>query len=150
MGPRPRRPRARPRAIDETHRAKHREAGQPSTLDRAQRGRSGRDDVLEDDDRCAAGKLRALDPLAGSVTLGLLAHDEGLARATEAWTRTKSLAGQYQEVLELAATFKSPDWRAAHAAREAEYRMLTGPARDQVFAQAKAEMASHCEESSSW
>lgn len=60
---------------------------------------------------------------------------------TDAWTRRKSLAGQYQEVLELAATFKSPEWRAAHAAREADYRMLTGPARDQVVAQAKADMA---------
>ena len=60
---------------------------------------------------------------------------------TDTWTRRQSLAGQYQEVLELAATFKSPEWRAAHAARDAEYRKLTGAARDQVFAQAQAEMA---------
>jgi hypothetical protein len=60
---------------------------------------------------------------------------------TEAWTRTAALRGQYQEVLELAATFKSPEWRAAHAARLARNRGLTGQARDAMFAQARAEMA---------
>jgi hypothetical protein len=57
------------------------------------------------------------------------------------WTRTAVIAGQYQEVLELAATFKSPEWRAAHAAREADYRKLDGPARDQFFALSRVEMA---------
>lgn len=60
---------------------------------------------------------------------------------TQTWTRRQSLAGQYQEVLELAATFKSPEWRAVHAARDVEYRKLTGAAAEQVFAQARAEMA---------
>jgi hypothetical protein len=59
---------------------------------------------------------------------------------TEAWTRTSSLRGAYQEVLELSATFKSPEWRAAYAARDAEHRMLTGAARQQRLAQAQAEM----------
>src|SRR4051812_38291328 len=59
--------------------------------------------------------------------------------ATDAWTRKSSLRGQYQEVLELAATFKSPEWRAARAARDIEYRNLTGEARDQFMAQAQAE-----------
>ena len=58
-----------------------------------------------------------------------------------AWTRSTILRGQYQEVLELSATFKSPDWRAAHAARDAEHRGLTGEARDQRLAQAQAEGA---------
>ena len=51
------------------------------------------------------------------------------------------LRGEYQEVLDLAVTFKSPEWRAAHAARDAEHRGLTGDARDQRLAQAQAEMA---------
>jgi hypothetical protein len=57
------------------------------------------------------------------------------------WTRRTSLRGQYQEVLELAATFKSPDWRASHAARQAKIRRLDGEARDEMLAQAQAEMA---------
>lgn len=59
---------------------------------------------------------------------------------TETWTRTKSLRGAYQEVLELSATLKSPDWRAAFASREASYRKLEGEALRQRFAQAQAEM----------
>jgi hypothetical protein len=57
------------------------------------------------------------------------------------WTRTAVLRGQYQEVMDLAATFKSPDWRAAHAARDADHRNLSGEAREQRIAQAQAEMA---------
>ena len=60
---------------------------------------------------------------------------------TEKWTRVKNLRDQYQEVLELAATLKSPEWRAVHAARDAEHRKLTGAARDARLAQAQAEMA---------
>lgn len=60
---------------------------------------------------------------------------------TDTWTRRQSLAGQYQEVLELAATFKSPEWRAAHASREADYRKLDAPARDHLFALSRLEMA---------
>jgi hypothetical protein len=59
--------------------------------------------------------------------------------ATEAWTRKSSLRGQYQEVLELAATFKSPEWRAARAKRDIEYRNLTGEGKDQFIAQAQAD-----------
>lgn len=59
----------------------------------------------------------------------------------EAWTRRTSLRGQYQEVLELAATFKSPEWRAARAARDAGYRKLEGEARNAFMAQAAAEAA---------
>jgi len=57
------------------------------------------------------------------------------------WTRTAVMRGQYQEVLDLAVTFKSPEWRAAHAMRDAEHRGLTGEARDQRLAQAQADMA---------
>jgi hypothetical protein len=60
---------------------------------------------------------------------------------TRAWTRTGTIRGQYQEVLDLAVTFKSPEWRAAHAARDADHRGLIGAERDQVMAQAQAEMA---------
>ena len=57
------------------------------------------------------------------------------------WTRTAVLRGQYQEVLDLAATFKSPEWRAAHALRDAEHRNLNAQAREQRLAQAQADMA---------
>ncbi len=60
---------------------------------------------------------------------------------TATWTRRTTLRGQLQEALELFATFKSPDWRAAHAAREADFRGLTGDARTQMFAQAQADVA---------
>lgn len=59
---------------------------------------------------------------------------------TRAWTRSTALRALYQEVLEVAATFKSPDWRAAFAARDAAHRGLTGAALEERMAQAKAEM----------
>ena len=58
---------------------------------------------------------------------------------TESWTRSGVLRGQYQEVLDVAATFKAPDWRAAHAAREAEHRGLDGDASAKLCAQAQAD-----------
>jgi len=58
---------------------------------------------------------------------------------TEAYTRRGTMRGEYQEVLSLAATLKSADWRAAHAARDAEHRGLIGDARAQRCAQAQAE-----------
>lgn len=57
------------------------------------------------------------------------------------WTRTAVMRGQYQEVLDVAATFKSPEWRAAHAARDADHRGLTGDERNKRLAQAQADMA---------
>jgi hypothetical protein len=60
---------------------------------------------------------------------------------TLGWTRSGVLRGQYQEVLDLSATFKSPDWRVAHATREADQRGLVGEQRAQFFAQAQADMA---------
>jgi hypothetical protein len=61
--------------------------------------------------------------------------------ATEQWTRKSMLRGQYQEVLELAATFKSPEWRAARAIRDANNRDLQGQPRQEFMAQAQADAA---------
>ena len=61
--------------------------------------------------------------------------------ATERWTRRTTMSSEYQESLDIAAVLKSPEWRLAHAARSAEYRGLTGPAREAALAQAKADMA---------
>lgn len=66
---------------------------------------------------------------------------EDYDRTTEAWTVRSELRDQYQEILEVAAVFKSPQWRAAYASRDAYFRKLTGAARDQRMAQAQAEMA---------
>lgn len=60
---------------------------------------------------------------------------------TEKWTRKTNLRAQYQEALELAATFKSPEWRAAHAEKDADARGLVGEARAQRIAQARADAA---------
>lgn len=57
------------------------------------------------------------------------------------WTRKGTLRGGYQEVLELAATLKTPEWRAAHAERDADNRGLQGEARAQLLAQAQAAAA---------
>lgn len=57
------------------------------------------------------------------------------------WTRRAALRADYQEVCELTATLKSPDWRAAHAVREAEHRGLVGDARGQHVTQARADAA---------
>jgi hypothetical protein len=64
----------------------------------------------------------------------------GYQAVTDAWTRTTDLRGEYQEVLSLSATFKSPAWREAHAERDADNRMLKGEQRAQRIAQAQAEM----------
>jgi hypothetical protein len=60
---------------------------------------------------------------------------------TEDWTRKAQLHANYQEVCELVATFKSAEWRASRAVRDAEVRGLVGPARDQRLADARAEAA---------
>ena len=57
---------------------------------------------------------------------------------TAAWTRRAVLRGEYQQTLELYATFRSPSWRAAYAAHEARVRQAEGPARDELFARARA------------
>jgi hypothetical protein len=62
-------------------------------------------------------------------------------RTTIDWTRKTNLRGPYQEVMQLAAIYKSPEWRLAHATKDAEVRGLAGPARDQRLAQAQADAA---------
>jgi hypothetical protein len=57
------------------------------------------------------------------------------------WTRKAQFRANYQEVCELAATFKSAEWRAAFATRDADNRGLVGPGREQLMAQARAEVA---------
>lgn len=62
-------------------------------------------------------------------------------RTTNAHTRQTTLDGGYQQVLQLAAVYKSPEWRAAHAEKDAANRGLVGDARAQRIAQAQAEAA---------
>jgi len=57
------------------------------------------------------------------------------------WTRKAQLHANYQEACERVATFKSAEWRAAHAAYEADNRGLTGDARAKHIAQARADVA---------
>jgi hypothetical protein len=57
------------------------------------------------------------------------------------WTRKAQLRGEYQEVCELVATLKSPEWRASHAVHDAEIRGLTGDARAQYVAKSQADIA---------
>lgn len=55
----------------------------------------------------------------------------------QAWTRTARMRGPYQLALEVHATIHSPEWRAAHAGREAAIRKLDGAGRDALFAAAR-------------
>jgi hypothetical protein len=57
------------------------------------------------------------------------------------WTRKAQLRGDYQEVCELVATFKSAEWRASYAMHDADIRGLTGNDREQRLAEARAEVA---------
>lgn len=65
--------------------------------------------------------------------------DDDYKDITKDWTRSAVLHGDYQEVLELAATLKTPEWRLVHAERDAKNRGLVGAAHDQRIAQAKAD-----------
>jgi hypothetical protein len=64
-------------------------------------------------------------------------YDEVVAE----WTRRADLRADYQEVCEITATLKSPEWRAAHAIADAEHRGLVGDARAQHVNQARADAA---------
>jgi hypothetical protein len=66
-------------------------------------------------------------------------HAGDYATVTQEWTRSAVLRSAYQEVMELSATLKSPEWRAAHAERDADHRGLVGDARAQRVAQAQAD-----------
>ena len=69
------------------------------------------------------------------------AHPGSYDAVTSAWTRSAQLHADYQEVLDVVATFESADWRAAHAVHDANLADLTGPARLQAMAQAQAAAA---------
>ena len=60
---------------------------------------------------------------------------------TEAWSVSGGFGDVYQEIIEVSAVFKSPQWRAARANRDAYFRGLEGAAREQVMAQARADTA---------
>lgn len=60
---------------------------------------------------------------------------------TSQWTRSARMRGEYQEALEVVATFKSSEWRAAHAEKDANSRGLEGNARSQQVSQARADAA---------
>ncbi len=69
------------------------------------------------------------------------AHAREYAHVVHDWTRKAQLHGNYQEVCELAATFKSAEWRAAFAMQDADVRGLVGEGREQRIAQSRAEVA---------
>lgn len=74
-------------------------------------------------------------PITLSETWPSTAGDfEGVNKA---WTRKAMMRGEYQQALEVYAVFRSPQWRAARAAHDANVRGLGGSARDDVFAAAK-------------
>ena len=58
---------------------------------------------------------------------------------TEAWTVKGGFRDKYQEIVEVSAVFKSPQWRAARGNRDAYFRGLEGAAREQVMSQARAD-----------
>lgn len=62
-------------------------------------------------------------------------------RTTQEWTRKAKVRSLYQEAMQLAAVYKSPAWRLAHAEKDAEARGLAGAARDQRLAQAQTDAA---------
>jgi hypothetical protein len=79
------------------------------------------------------GYLLVIVVAAGCLT------ETSYQKVTSNWTRTTNLRGPYQEAMQLAATFKSLEWRTAYAAKDADARGLVGAARDQRLAQAQAE-----------
>lgn len=83
----------------------------------------------------AAACAAAPPPVALSDTWPARAGDYD--DVNRAWTRTAKMRGPYQQALEVHATFRSPEWRAAHAGREARIRKLEGAARDALFAAAR-------------
>ena len=78
--------------------------------------------------------------LLGSLVLGCVGPTP-YQRTTNEWTRQTKLDGNYQQVLQLAAVYKSAAWRVAHAEKDADARELSGDARTQRLAQAQADAA---------
>ena len=67
------------------------------------------------------------------------ARTDDYTTVTSSWTRSATLRGEYQEILEVEAIFKSPEWRAAHAAKDADALGLDGTARQARITQAQAD-----------
>lgn len=79
--------------------------------------------------------------LAIALLLAGCVGQSSYQRTTNQWTRTSELQAQYQQIIKVSATYKSLEWRLAHAEKEADARGLSGPAREQVLAQARADAA---------
>ncbi|MEZ4360684.1 MAG: hypothetical protein R3B48_10915 [Kofleriaceae bacterium] len=60
---------------------------------------------------------------------------------TREWTRSASLQASYQQILSVDATLLSPQWRAAHATRDAELRGLGPAAQEALLASARERAA---------
>lgn len=60
---------------------------------------------------------------------------------TAAWTRHSEMERDYQEVISIDATFKSPEWRAAHVARTIKRSALDTAAADKLTADNQAAAA---------
>ena len=88
-----------------------------------------------------AAACGATDPAVRLVDDWPTAPSGDYTDVTERWTRRATMRSTYQEALELTATFKSPEWRAARAEKDADARGLQGEARAQRIAQARAEAA---------
>lgn len=84
---------------------------------------------------------RAIVVIVVGLMLGACLTPSPYHRVTKTWTRKSNLRGPYQEVMQLAAIYKSPEWRLAYAEKDAESRGLAGAARDQRIAQAQADAA---------
>ncbi len=86
---------------------------------------------------CACGAVDPRVRLSGEWP----PHAGDYLTVTQEWTRSSVLRGSYQEVMELSATLKSPEWHAAHAEKDAANRGLVGEAKVQRLAQAQADAA---------
>lgn len=82
----------------------------------------------------------AAAPPAVRLSADWPAEVRGYPAVVADWTRKATLHGEYQEICELVATLKSPEWRAAHATQDADVRGLAGEARAQRLAQARADL----------
>lgn len=89
----------------------------------------------------AAAGCGAVDPPVRLVDDWPATPPGDYEEVTSRWTRRGTMRGPYQEALELTATFKSPEWRAIRAEKDADARGLEGEARAQRIAQARAEAA---------
>lgn len=61
------------------------------------------------------------------------------------WTRSGDFVHRFNKLLEVHATFKSPEWRAAWVAMQAREKHLPPAERDALLAEHKAEHADHYE-----